>query len=100
MIVLFFVFPIVPKHYWVWNLVLLGGSNVLDVCWLAMYAGVWWWKPSEHSNSLGLQRYGIVMGAILVVVKSFMGVLLFIGFRPSRNQTDDERVSRVESRFV
>lgn len=97
MILLFFILPIVPKHYWVSNLVLLGVSNVLDICWVAMYASVWWWKPSQYSNSLGLQRYGIIMSCILLILKSFMAVLLFIGFKPT---TIEFKESRMSSRFL
>lgn len=93
MITVLFVLPIIPKHYWLMSLVLLAASIVLDICWLSIYASTWWWKPSEHSNSLGFQRYSIVMTSILLILKAFMGVLLFIGFKPTKSEARDSRMS-------
>ena len=85
MILVFYLFPKVPKHYWIGNLILLGSSVPIDIIWLAFYAPVWWWAGAVTSNSLAMQRFTIVMASILLIVKSFAAVLLFIGFKPTNS---------------
>lgn len=83
LILYFAVYPTVPKHYWLVNVALIGFSIVLDILWLAFYAPVWWWSKSDSSNSLGFQRFHIILASILLLVKCFTTVLLFIGFKPT-----------------
>lgn len=85
MIFVFYLLPTVPKYYWVATIILLGFSIPLDLAWVASYSPYWWSSGNEHINSVGFQRYSIVMSSILLILKAYSGVLLFIGFRPTNS---------------